>query len=298
MKILFVILLCIYSLTITADDKVAIKGTTDYVVPPQMSLLEAQMNAVKQAKVEALANRFGSVVSDNTSQVMTNANGESTNDFFSITEEMVRGEWIADIEAPQITMDIRGMQQVMHVTVHGYAREIKSARVNIVTKPLRLGQELRYEGYEYNNGDNIYVYFKSPVDGYVTIYLVDETLTNTKDESVFCLLPYQNSKEGSYYVKHDEEYVFFSPAKERKNPGIVDELVMTASSPLEYNSMMVIFSPNNYSRANTSKSQQQVGDLIVPRSLNFQDFTKWLVKYRNADRDMQVSRIPLTIKKR
>jgi hypothetical protein len=263
-----------------------------------MSRLEAERNAIKQAKTQALADKFGSVVSDNTSQVMTNANGVSTNDFFSITEEMVRGEWIADIDEPIITRDIEGMQEVMHVTVHGYAREIKSARVNLVTKPLRLGTELRYEGYEYNNGDNIYIYFKSPVDGYVTIYLIDETLTNTKDESVFCLLPYQNSKEGSYYVKHDEEYVFFSPANEKKKPDIVDELVMTASSPLEYNSMMVIFSPNNYSRANTSKLQQQVGDLIIPRSLNFKDFTKWLVKYRNADRDMQVSRIPLTIKMR
>lgn len=298
MKVLFVILLFACSLTITADDKVAVKGTIDYVVPPHLSLLEAQREAVKHAKIQALTDKFGSLLSDDTSQMMSNAGGVSSSDFFSITEEMVRGEWIADIEEPKITMDVNGMQQVMHVTVHGYAKEIKSAKVNIIAKPLRLGTELRFEGYEYNDGDNIYLYFKSPVDGYVTVYLLDETLTSSKEESVFCLLPYQASSEGSYYVKHDVDYVFFAPACEKNNPDIVDELVMTASAPIEYNSMMVIFSPNNYSRANASQAQQTAGGLIVPRALNFQNFKKWLVKYRNADKDMQVSRIPLTIKKR
>ncbi len=292
MKLLFVILLFTYSLTLKADDKVAVKCTTDYVVPPHLSLMEAQKNAIKQAKVQAIANKFGSVITDNTSQTMTDSN----ENFFSITEEMVRGEWIADIDEPKVTMDISGMKQVMHVTVHGYIREIKSAKVNITAKPLRLGTDTRYESYQYNNGDNFYLYFKSPVDGYVTVYLIDESITDSKEESVFCLLPYQESNEGSYSVKHNEEYVFFSPAHDKRNPGIVDELTMTASAPTEYNTLMVIFSPNNFYQANTTSAQQTKGNIITPRALSSQDFRKWLVKYRNTDRDMQVSRIPLTIK--
>lgn len=298
MKVLLAILLFTCCLAVTADDKVAVKGTIDYVVPPHLSILEAQREAVRHAKIQALTDRFGSLLSDDTSQLMSNANGVSTSDFFSITEEMVRGEWIADIDEPKITLDVKGMQQIMHVTVHGYAKEIKSAKVNITAKPLRLGTELRFEGYEYNDGDNIYLYFKSPVDGYVTVYLVDEMLTSSKEESVFCLLPYQASKEGAYHVRHDVEYVFFATACEKDNPDMVDELVMTATAPIEYNSMMVIFSPNSYSRADASQARQIAGGLTAPRALDFHKFKQWLVKYRNADRDMQVSRIPLTIKKR
>lgn len=65
---------------------------------------------------------------------------------------------------------------------------------------------------------------------------------------------------------------------------------------MEINDLYVIFSPNSFSKANSTADERRLNDeLIVPRSMSFKKFNSWLVKYRAKDREMRSQRISLKI---
>jgi hypothetical protein len=133
----------------------------------------------------------------------------------------------------------------------------------------------------------MFLYFKSPVDGYLTVYLLDETI-----QEVFCLLPYKASGQGAYRIEHDKPYILFSAKNDLENANIVDEYTMTCSREIEYNDIYIIFSPNAFTKANTNESTEDV----LPRQLSFEDFQKWLVKLRKIDKEAIVNNKQISIK--
>lgn len=145
----------------------------------------------------------------------------------------------------------------------------------------------------FKNNDDFFLYFKSPVNGYLTIFLFDIAANQA-----YCMLPYQDSGSGSYPITFGQDYYFFSPSHARPEDGTVDELVLTCApeKPEEYNQLYIIFSPNKYGRALSKNDQQQRDDgLVIPSSLDYKDFNKWLMKCQQKDEEMEVRRIPIKI---
>lgn len=174
---------------------------------------------------------------------------------------------------------------VVSVEVSGRIREIVSAGIDFTAKILRNGTEEKFESSEFRSGDDMYLYFKSPVDGYLAVYLLDET-----EQTVYCLLPYKASSEGTYQIEHDRPYILFSAKNESDTSCVVDEYTMTCTREVEFNDIYVIFSPNPFTKAISNEFENE----ILPRQLSFKDFQKWLVK--NRKRDSQVSIINKHIK--
>ena len=111
----------------------------------------------------------------------------------------------------------------------------------------------------FKNNDDFFLYFKSPVNGYLTIFLFDIAANQA-----YCMLPYQDSGSGSYPITFGQDYYFFSP--------------------------------NKYGRALSKNDQQQRDDgLVIPSSLDYKDFNKWLMKCQQKDEEMEVRRIPIKI---
>ena len=145
----------------------------------------------------------------------------------------------------------------------------------------------------FKNNDNFFLYFKSPVDGYLTVFLFD-----IQTGQAFCLLPYQDVGTGSYPIKFNEEYYFFSPNHAKADDGKVDELVLTCTEGKteEYNQLYIIFSPNKYAKKMSTIGQKKLTDeLVIPSSLEYEDFNKWLMKCQQKDEEMEVRRIPIKI---
>lgn len=61
-----------------------VTATYTYYAPENISLEEAKHIAVNRAKVEAIANAFGTLVTQNNATVMSNKEGESSNRFFPL----------------------------------------------------------------------------------------------------------------------------------------------------------------------------------------------------------------------
>lgn len=287
MKRLSLILFIICSLSSAfAQRTEKVTGRYTYYAPENVTLEEAKRTALDRAKLSAIADEFGTLVTQNNSTLLTNENGRSDSRFFSLGGSEVKGEWIETIGEPQYDISYEQGTLVVAVTVSGRIREIVGSGIDIVAKVLRNGTEEKFESTDFRSGDDMYLYFRSPVDGYLTVYLLDETT-----QEVFCLLPYRGSGEGAYRIQHDRPYILFSAKDESQNPSLVDEYTMTCSHEVEYNDLYVIFSPNSFAKANTSASD----DEVLPRQLSYEDFQKWIVKVRKRDTQMRLVITNITI---
>ena len=218
---------------------------------------------------------------------MKDNNGQADSRFFSLGSTEVKGEWIADEGEPEYTFDINKDDGTLIVTcrVCGKAREIVSALTEFVAKVLRNGTEEKFESDTFNNGDDMFLYFQSPADGYVAVYLVDETPT------AYCLLPYRKDGDGQQPVRHGQKYVFFSPKHAGNDAAILDEYTLTCSRALEHNQIYVIFSTQPFTKALDSQERE-----AIPHQLDYEDFNRWLGNCRKKDTKMGVQVKEITIR--
>ena len=272
------ILLCVVAVAFAQKTK-KVTATYTYRAPENVTLEEAKRTALERAKLTAIADEFGTVVTQSNSTIMANQNGQTDSRFFSLGGSEVKGEWLETTKDPQYDIKYEGEMLVVSVEVSGRIREIVSASIDFTAKILRNGTEEKFEGLEFKSGDDMYLYFKSPVDGYLTVYLLDET---TQD--VYCLLPYKASGDGTYRIEHDRPYILFSAKHENGNPNVVDEYTMTCSREAEFNDIFVIFSPNSFTKANANETLVD----LLPRQLSYKDFQSWLTKIRQKDKAVTI----------
>lgn len=285
-KLLILALLLSAVATTFAQKTQKVTATYTYHAPENVSLEEAKRTALYRAKLTAIADAFGTLVTQSNTTVMSNENGKTDSRFLSLGGSEVKGEWIETIKEPIYNIRYEGNMLVVSVEVVGRIREIVSASIDFTAKILRNGTEEKFESSEFRSGDDMYLYFKSPVDGYLTVYLLDEAT-----QEVYCLLPYKASGEGAYPIEHDRPYILFSAKNELTNPSIVDEYTMTCSCETEFNDIYVIFSPNAFTKANAYDTI----DEVLPRQLSYDVFQKWLVKLRKQDMNAKVYKNHITI---
>ena len=265
-----------------------VTATYTYHAPENVTLEDAKRTALDRAKIQAIADEFGTIVSQSNSTVISNQNGSSDSRFFSLGGSEVKGEWIETIKKPVYNIKYEGDMLIVSVEVSGRIREIVSAGIDFTAKILRNGTEEKFESSEFRNGDDMYLYFKSPVDGYLTVYLLDETT-----QEVYCLLPYKASGERAYPIEHDKPYILFSAKHETGNPNIVDEYTMTCSRDVELNDIYIIFSPNPFTKANANDAVEET----LPRLLTYEGFQKWLVRLRKKENNLSINNKQIKIKK-
>ncbi len=299
MKTYLLIVLSLYSLVaFGADNKGEekhVKGTFLVEIPSYMSFEQAKREALIKAQNQAIENAFGSTVSSRNQIIVSNKNGHSSTNFLSISEGEVRGVWLGDKEEPKFDRVFQDGKDWLNVTVNGIAREIIHAGIQFEVETLKFAPDRKLKTTNFKNGDDFFLYFRSPVDGFLTVFMFDVT-----SNQVFCMLPYQSSGTGSYPITHDEDYFLFAPSKAHPDDGQVDEVVLTCSeeNKEELSEIYVVFSPNYYAKVGAKHGQQQLTeDLVLPSSLDYQSFNKWLIKYQQKDDAMQIKRIPLQIQR-
>lgn len=287
--ILLAIFISTLAPSLSAQQIKRVQGIYEYIAPENVSISEAKETALYRAKIQALADQFGTVVSDHHSTIVSNRDGSSSVDFSSMGSSSVKGEWIETVGEPEF--EIRYEQNSIIVTcrVVGRAREISTAAVRFDAKILRNGTDAKYEDYDFRNNDDMYLSFTSPSDGYIAVYLVDSRQT------AYCLLPYSTSNEGFVKIRANTGYVLFS--KDNANPWFdpseVDEYTLFTDRSSETNFIYIIFSPSRFIKAVDGQGSHE--QRILPRELTFDEFQKWLARNRTHDSNMQLEIKTITI---
>ena len=263
-----------------------VEGEYLYInVPENQSLEVSKRIAVERAMINALAEAFGTDLSQAAATTVKNSNGQSDVTTIAVGTTNVKGEWLEHTREPKIDPPFY-QQGMLCIKAHvwGRAREITSASIDIDARILRNGIETKFESDSFRNGDDMYLYFHTPTKGYLTVYLVDT------EQQAFCLLPYMRDESGRVVVKNNVEYIFFSEQTATENKNLVDEYTLTCDSGVEINDIYIIFSPKEFIKANDKQKKKN-----IPRELDFAKFQEWLTNNRLKDKQMVVVRKTISI---
>lgn len=277
---------------LSAQEQMAIRGEYSYMMSDNESKEDAKKAAIERAYLTALSENFGTMISQNNYTRIESGSDTSDMRFFSLRESEIRGEWLRDIEPPrtETIYDAATDKMVIIAYVYGYARERVTAYTDLEIKLLCNGVTERHESDIFHSGDQLFLSFRSPVKGYVAVYLVDES------DCAFCMLPYETVESGNIEVKAKEEYVFFSKEHVKKplQSADVKKLQLYTNQKEEINTLYVIFSAKPFVKANDRTTESDNGLELLP-SLSFKHFQKWLSKNQMRDKSMQVNTIPVKI---
>lgn len=264
----------------SAQRTVVIRGEYTYYAPENVSLEQARLTAIERAKIEAIATEFGTNISQTNTSKVVNSDSQSSTEFSSIGMSEVKGDWLTNTREPEITISYDTGMLVIKAVVEGKARERVSAEYDLSIKTLCNNVESEV----FNNNDRFAVRFRTSKQGYIAIFLIDDSV-----EQAYCLLPYETADGASRSVSNREEYTFLS-TQDSMYP-YAEETILTASSAMEHNRLVVIFSTNEFYMPLTDRGE------FLPQ-LHIDDFDKWLNKNRMRDERMSVITKVLEIKGR
>ncbi|MCI7051272.1 MAG: DUF4384 domain-containing protein [Bacteroidales bacterium] len=266
------------SLNLQAQKEAKVHGTAKMVVSEHdnISLPEAKQKCILRARYNAIKEAFGEIISSTTNMAEGELNGEEINNFVEETTMNAKAEWVEDSKEP--VFDIKYSEDCLVITaeVWGVAREIVQAKVDFTWHVLCDGTENYFESDKFQDKQRVFVSFRSPVKGYVAIYLLDST-----NKEANCLLPYKTNPDGFHEVKAGRDYVFF----DRDTDPQAIPYRLTTNKPMEMNQVVLIFSPNKFTKCNENR-----GDRLHPNSLSIDNFEKWVRGMTHRDAEMVVDR--------
>ncbi len=270
----------------SADNPVVnVEGSYTYYATPKDSRDDARRIALQEARNDALAREFGTIV-QSTQLSTTKAEGNrESNKFLALSSTESKGEWIADSGEPEFKFDLDPKEGTLVVTckVRGSAMAISNEATDFSAVVSRNGSKSKNSETLFNSGDQLFLTLNAPVNGYAVVFLADES------GNVFQMLPYPGSHVDEIKIRKNEVYRLFDSSVD-DGFGQVQEMLMTAPDGLEYNQLYVLFSPNVFSLPATTWNGNR-----VPPSTSQESFARWLVKSRKADPRLGVQQINLTI---
>ncbi len=258
-----------------------VRGEYSYHAPENISLERAKQIAVERARLKAMADIFGTKISQTNISTISSKNDRSENTFQSLGSSEVKGDWLEDIDTPEIAIRYESSMLVVTAKVHGKVRERVNADIDLQIKVLCNG----VESSNFKDRDQLAVDFKTPVKGYLSIYLSDDNAS-----MAFCLLPYDNEGGKIRYLKHNVNYTLLSP-KDSVYPSDKETTILTTTKDLEHNRLIFIFSTNEFAMPLTN-SGKYLPELLL------KDFNKWLHRNRMNDSHLQVVERVVEIRKR
>lgn len=275
----------------------------DYVLNPKETPAEGRFRAIEEAKIKGIIDEFGSTMSQTN---YTQISNETDSRFDSFSQSDANGEWLKTIDE-KVTEHHGDGTTVYHVKLKGQIREIVSNRIDLDWAVMANGTDPRRDRVRderFYVGDYMYIYFMSPVDGYLAVYLSD---CGDVDQPTQCLLPYYGSPDGAVRIEANKPYIFFSrDHADAAVTGRLSRIKFNSHNPVDYNRLYILFSPNEFvkvvdreSTAAGTVAYDSRGNAInlMPRQTDFKRFQDWLTKTRLKDPDMQNIGLLLKIEK-
>ncbi len=162
-----------------SSDPVKVSGEGIYYLEGKDNLDYARSMAIQTARANAIASKFGTAISSSVhSSADIGSGGEERNSFSSVMRSLQTGVWVKDLQAPEVVsfMDADGSFG-FKASVKGLARQLKSSPVETRGRVLVEGARglPPHEADRLREGEEFFFGFQAASDGWVAIYLADET---------------------------------------------------------------------------------------------------------------------------
>ncbi|MCU0447356.1 MAG: hypothetical protein MUE85_20865 [Microscillaceae bacterium] len=275
-----------------------VEASIEVLMEGNYSKVEIREKAIQAAKIQAMGEKFGySIIqgintqtkSTTGSQVMTMTN------ISEVSNTMVKGEWISDDTGyPKTRFVVRDKGEEQEIwllcEVRGRARKVEQAQVAFESFPYNCQEPHKCNNGQFRHQDSMFLYFKTPVSGYLSVFMLEEGL-------VYRLLPYAQMREtyeSVVPILADKEYLLFDPTHRDyfAGFGIVDEYGLetnAAGEPLA-NLLYIIFSTKPFNKPALTEKDGL-------KTIELNQFQEWLNKNRALDKNFQVSQFSITVNK-
>lgn len=282
-------------LILSAQKSTSTKGTSQVRMESNMTKEQARDKAEDLAMINAVENAFGTYVEQDADIKVDN--GVVSYNIIGTTR--VKGEWLRttkkvfkeDIQ-DQIDND-KNKEKVIWITcnIEGEVREIRS-KANLEIKSMRCPIP-ECETTAFLDAQSFHVYFKSPVDGYLSVFMEEN------GEATRRLFPYLNQgNESAVKIEGDQPYYLFTNSGDLNRFGTkADEIELYTYNTIEYNTIYVLFSPIPYCKPILSNATLLPDGYVLPKAISTIKFQEWLAECRLAMPDFQVKRIKISISK-
>lgn len=269
----------LFALTSQAQRVANVCGEYRYQVPGEIPLNRAKQIAIDKARNEAIANEFGQVVSQSTNTTIHSSGTQSSiqSDSYASTES--KAIWLSDTKEPEVSIAYENDVMVITASVCGKARELKTAEVELRMQVVSNGIETE----RFKNNEKVAIHFKSPVNGYVSIFFRDDNAG-----MIYCMMPYENEDGTAREVKSNKEYIYLST--EDPIYPYQEETILVTDKTVEFDTFILVFSKKDFSMPSSEAGE------FVPE-LSVEDFQKWLRKNRINDETMQTIEKTIQINK-
>jgi hypothetical protein len=274
------------------------KGQAQVRVETNMTKDQCKEQAHELAIINAIENVFGTWAEQQTNIVIKDGR-----DYYNIVgTTKVKGEWVETTneefsETSETYPTKNGKEVVTYITCKIVGKVKKSTpKALIQFLPLNCPDK-RCRTNAFYSGESLYLSFRSPVDGFLSVFLEDE-------EMVYRLFPYSNQigKDNSATtVKADHEYILFAnDPKYNSFQFTADEYELYSVRSFEYNNIYVVFSEEPYQKPvlNNEKIIQDKTGYLLPKSIVPNDFQEWLSYNRAMSHSFLDARISIKIENR
>ncbi|MDX2305858.1 MAG: hypothetical protein NW226_23825 [Microscillaceae bacterium] len=278
------------------DKTVRVSATIEVLMEGNYSKATLQEKAIQTARIQAIGQEFGyAIVQGINTQTKTTV-GESvltSSTLNEVSNTLVKGEWVSDEEGyPKTRFIIRekGDEQEIWLIceVRGFARAIEEAEVNFEAFAYNCREPEKCNSGIFKNHDSMFLYFKSPVRGYLSIFMWEEG-------RVYRLLPYasmEDEYESTVPVEADKEYFLFSPEHRNYFPGfaLVDEYGLETYNDQESlsNFVYVIFSTKPFRKPLLEENEGI-------KSMALEDFQEWINENKGLNKEFQVKKFNIVV---
>lgn len=295
-RLILVLFLFLFSVPLLfAQKDMIVSAKIEVLMEGAYSKDAIKTKAIEAARIKALGDEFGYAIVQGIQTQTTSKNVVSSSKLNEISSTIVQGEWIADLKGfPKTRFEIRDKgedQEIwLHCEVKGRARKIENASVAFEAFTYNCKEADKCQTDKFKNEESLFLYFKTPVKGYLSVFLQEKGL-------VYRLLPYAKmSGEYESYVSvfADQPYHLFSPEHRSyfKGFGIVDEYGLQTGENGEpmTNLLYVVFSKNPFDKPVLTEKDGL-------KFIEMEKFQAWLNKNKGLNKDFQVSRIPIFVMK-
>jgi hypothetical protein len=255
----------------------------------------AKKRAKQGAIINALEKAFGTAVFQGNSLFIKNKTTgqkvETMTGFNTIAETYVKGEVIEElnIEFSEISFEKRinnkkELGTIIKCEVKIKATEYSEPTANFDAFSLNCTDTTSCKTTSFKKNEDFFLYFKSPKNGYLSIFIDD-------NESSSLLFPYVSNREkyyDGYPIVQNKAYFLFTKEKQfNTDKLLVDELSWETRENLE--KLTIIFSPNKFDLPDLKSKKSN----SIPQSLPSVDFNKWLIQLRKKSKEIEIKKIVL-----
>lgn len=290
--VLMIINLLVVSVTSAQSEKIVrVKGEAQVRIENNESFDQAKERVEELAKLDAIQEAFGTYVEQVTDMLVE----EGKVNYSILAGTKMKADWIRTTsikfsEQEQLSGISKEKARWIKCNIEGEARKI-SSKASLEVLSLRCPQK-ECAATDFKNRQSLFLYFKSPVDGYLSVYIDEGEVTRR-------LYPYDHmGNESSVKVSGDREYLLFAKPPKSQAPSMVDEIELFTNKTEEFNTLYVVFSEQSYVKPILDKSMVLSDNSIVPKSLPSHVFQDWLADSRAASSSFQEKKIRIRITKR